>query len=373
MEAQGHELTFIPSGEDRLEALLALIDSANATLRLCFYIYAEDAAGTRVRDALTAAADRGVAVTLILDGFGVDASEAFFAPLKEAGGTCLRFMPRWTRRYLIRNHQKLVLVDEDAGMIGGFNIADDYFASTGNGGWADLGILVRGPAVGRLCQWFAQLEAWTFHSKAQFRGIRRLVREWDPGDGPVQVLLGGPTRRMSSWARRVSQDLEHARKLDLAAAYFSPATLFLGRIARVARRGQSRFLLPAKTDNGATLGAARILYGKLFKRGARIWEFTPAKLHMKMLVLDDIVYIGSANFDVRSLYINLELMLRIEDRALAERMREFLSAHLAVSMEITPEIHKRRATVFNRARWALSWFIVAVVDYTVSRKLNLGL
>jgi cardiolipin synthase len=203
--------------------------------------------------------------------------------------------------------------------------------------------------------------------------MRRLIREWDPGSGPVQWLIGGPIRGLSPWARSVSDDLRAGTRLDMMMAYFSPARVLLGRIARIARQGQTRLLLAAKSDNGATIGASRLLYGPLLKRGARIWEFAPCKLHAKLIVLDDAVYLGSANFDMRSLYINVEIMLRIEDAALAERMREYVAAHLPASQPITRELHRRRLTPFNRIRWALSWLLVSVIDYTVTRRLNLGL
>ena len=90
-------------------------------------------------------------------------------------------------------------------------------------------------------------------------------------------------------------------------------------------------------------------------------------------MLDDTVYLGSANFDMRSLYINLELMLQVKDAALAERMREFVSQHIAASEEITPALHARRSTPWNRFRWRLGWLLVSVIDYTVTRRLNLGL
>lgn len=373
VEAQGHTITFHPAGEDRMAALLALIRGARRTLDMCFYIFADDRAGICVRDALLDAARRGVKVALIVDGFGATATAAFFDPLTEAGATFCRFMPRWTRRYLIRNHQKIVIADGAVAMVGGFNIADDYFTGPEEDGWVDLGVVLRGPVVGNIADWFTALASWTLLPKGQFRTIRRLVREWDPGQGPVRLLLGGPLRGLSTWARCVSEDLGRASRLDMAMAYFSPATILLGKIGRIARKGGTRLLLPSRSDNGATVGASRILYGKLLKRGARIWEFGPARLHTKLIVIDDTVYFGSANFDVRSLYINLELMLRIEDAGLADRLRGFIDTHIAASGEITRALHRQRLTLFNRVRWTLSWFIVAVVDYTVSRKLNLGL
>ncbi|MBB3989145.1 phospholipase D-like domain-containing protein [Croceicoccus naphthovorans] len=371
--AQGQSLTFYPAGQDRLDALLDLIGSATETLNLCFYIFAEDTTSQQVRDALIAAARRGVTVKLVVDGFGAAASDEFLAPLLKAGGRYWRFSANWSQRYLIRNHQKMVIVDGQRAMIGGFNIEDSYFAPPQRNGWNDLGLIVEGSVVDQLQAWFAKMEEWVANPKARWRAIRRIVREWDGGGGPVRLLVGGPTRGLSSWARCVSQDLIEGDRLDMMMAYFSPPKRLVRRIARIASKGQTRLLMAGKSDNGATIGAARALYRPMLKTGARIWEFVPCKLHTKLIVLDDRVYVGSANFDMRSLYINLELMLMIEDAALADQMRGFIAQHLDASLEVTPEVHKKRATVWNRVRWRLSWFLVGVLDYTVSRRANLGL
>ena len=371
--AQGYDLTFFTAGHDRLTALLALIDGARASLRLCFYIFADDDSGRQVVAALTAAVRRGVEVSLIVDGFGSSATpEALFAPLWHAGARFCRFSPRRTIRYLIRNHQKIAIADGAVALIGGFNVEDSYFAPPEQDGWHDLAVRVEGPAVARLADWFDGLLAWTLDPHAQWRAIRRLLREWDPGDGPVQWLLGGPTAGLSSWARCVSEDLRRGRRLDMIMAYFSPGARLLARIGRIGRHGDANLVLAARSDNGATIGASRLLYGSLLKRKARIWEFEPSKLHTKLIVLDDAVYLGSANFDMRSLFINLELMLRIEDAVLAERLRGYVRQHLPACQQITRELHQSRLTLLNRLRWTLSWFIVAVVDYTVTRRLNFG-
>ena len=373
VEAQGQRLVFYPKGADRLRALLDLVEGATQSIRMCFYIFAEDASGVMVRDALAAAAGRGVKVDLILDGFGADARRQFFAPMTEAGGTFCMFSPRWTQRYLIRNHQKIVVVDGRTAMIGGFNVEDSYFAPPEVNGWNDLGVTVEGSAVEDLSRWFDQIDEWTRNPKANWRAIRRMVREWQPGSGPVQVLIGGPTRGLSSWARCVRCDLTGAHRLDMVMAYFSPSWRSLRAIGQVARRGGARLVMAGKSDNGATIGATRALYTYLLKRRTRIWEFAACKLHTKLIVIDDKSYVGSANFDMRSLYLNLEVMLRIEDAALAARLVEFMEGHIAASVAVTPSEHKRRTTPFNWLRWKASWFLVAVVDYTVSRRLNLGL
>jgi cardiolipin synthase len=373
VEAQGLTLRFQPGGRDRLEALTALIEGAREQLKVAFYIFATDECAVRVRDALVAAARRGVDVRLIVDGFGADADERFFAPLVEAGGTFCCFIARWSVRYLIRNHQKIVVADERIAMLGGFNVEDSYFAGPGEDGWNDLAFTIEGPVVARVSDWFDELEDWAKRPNAQLRSIRRKVRRWDCGEGPVQLLIGGPTKGLSSWARAVGRDLVEGERLAMTMAYFSPPPRLLKRMYRIARKGETRLLFPAKSDNGATIGAARALYSKLLEAGARIWEFQPCKLHTKLIVLDDAVYLGSANFDMRSLFLNLEIVLKVEDAALAERMRQYMAHHLEAAEEITPELHARRATWLNRLRWRLSWFLVAVVDYTVSRRLNLGL
>ena len=373
-EAQGQSLTFYPAGKDRREALMELVRGAKETLDVCFYIFAEDEVSTELRDGLCDAASRGVKVTLIIDRFGASATDEFLQPLVDCGGRFLCFSPRWTMRYLIRNHQKMVIADNRSAMFGGFNVEDDYFAPPERNGWNDIGIRIEGDGVRGLSEWFARLLDWTDDDEAHFKEIKQTVRDWSwtSEDGHARWLVGGPTRGLSTWARCVTQDLKEGEKLDIFMAYFSPPYTLLKRIARVAKKGQTRLLMAAKSDNGATIGATRSLYNYLLKRGAKIWEFSPCKLHTKLLVLDDAVYVGSANFDMRSLYLNLEIMLRIEDKALADRMRDFVSHHIEASEHITLEKHRKRATLWNRVRWWAGWVLVSVIDYTVARRTNLG-
>ena len=270
MEAQGHALTCYPGGAERLQRLLELIDSAEASIRMCFYIFADDDAGHAVLESLLAARRRGVEVALLIDSFGSSASpDALFAPLREAGCKYCCFSPHWNVRYLVRNHQKIVVIDDKVGLTGGFNVEKDYFAPPEANGWNDLAVELKGPVVADFARWFDRVEEWTLQRHASWGRIRRLVRDWDPGDARVKLLVGGPTRGLSPWARAVRGDLIAGDRLDMIMAYFSPAARLLARIGRIARRGEARLLLAAKSDNGATIGASRLLYGSLLKRGAK--------------------------------------------------------------------------------------------------------
>lgn len=367
----GHTLSFYPAGKDRMHALIGLIDDAQISLKLFYYMFRGDDSGSRVISALLRAIGRGVDVELLIDSFGSDGEVQAFQPLVQAGGRFTTFMARKGTRYLIRNHQKMAIADNRTAMIGGFNITDHYFASPADGGWHDMGMRIEGDAVGQLVRWFGQLSDWTRSRDENFRAIRALVRNWRPDSGPIKLVLGGPTRVPSSWAMQIKHDIARAHRLDMVMAYFSPPRSYRRLIAKVARRGHARLVLAGKSDNTTTIAAARALYSRLLRAGVEILEFQPTKMHTKLAVADDVTYIGSANFDMRSLRLNLELMLRIEDAALAGRIREYIDTLAIHSNEVTASDHRRHATLWRRMRWWLAWFLVGVLDYSVTRRLSL--
>jgi cardiolipin synthase len=174
----------------------------------------------------------------------------------------------------------------------------------------------------------------------------------------------------NSWWRTIGRDIRRGSRLDMVFAYFAPPGAMVRRIGRLGRRGRARIITAAKSDNNATIAAARHSYSRLLRRHVEMYEYQPAKLHTKLAIVDDIVHIGSSNFDYRSLYINMEIMLRIKDAGFASAMRRYFERELADSKWITPELHKRRANPWRRLKWAMSHFLVNIMDYTVTRRLN---
>lgn len=368
----GNELLLLAGGEERLEALIDLIESARRQVDIYYYIFTDDECGRRVIEALIDARNRDVAVTLMVDAFGSALTpQSLFDPLIEAGARFAWFGAHRSTRYLIRNHQKMVIVDSQCVLIGGFNCDKYYFGSwTETLAWCDLGLLVKGPLAGELQRWFDAIAHWTIDSRQSFRRLRQLVRDWKPPEGQVAWLIGGPTRFLSSWARKVKHDLQHGRQLDLVMAYFSPNPGMMRRIAGIARRGTARVITPAKSDNTATIGAQRHLYKRLLRARVSLFEYQPQKLHMKLIVIDDIVYIGSANFDMRSLFINLELMLRIEDAPFAAETRALVARLVADSRAIDAPAYAAMSGPVRSFIWWLEYLLVGVLDYTVTRRLN---
>jgi cardiolipin synthase len=371
LEVAGNRLTLLADGPERLEALLGLIGGAKESLRFLYYMFMDDSSGTQVRDALIAAAGRGVNVSLLVDGFGSTANREFFRPLEAAGVAFCQFSPKYGRRYLLRNHQKLALADGDRVIIGGFNVSDDYFGTVESGAWRDIGLRVEGASVACLAGYFDSLFEWAQAPDARVRDIRRLLQRSSVTHGKLHWLFGGPSRRLSPWARSVRRDMRSARRLDLVAAYFAPSLGMLRRLSGISRRGgRVRIVTASKSDNNATIAAARNTYWWLLRRGVEIFEYRPTKLHTKLFVVGDLVHIGSANFDMRSLFLNLEMMLRIDDAPFAAAMRRFVDGEVAASQPITLESHRRNRTLLNRLRWAIGYFIVAVADYRIAKRLN---
>jgi len=368
----GNMLRLLPGGCERLEVLIDLIEGARRRLDLYYYIFAKDDCGERIVDALIEARNRDVAVTLIVDAFGsATTPSAFFEPLIDAGVRFAWFGARRSTRYLIRNHQKMAIADGARVVIGGFNCERLYFGKADDvAAWCDLGLLVEGPLVARLREWFDDMAAWTLDTEQRFRGLRRIVRDWQPGEGKAVWLMGGPTRHLNGWARRVKRDLESARRLDLVAAYFSPGGGMIRRMNRIARRGIARLVTALHSDNGATIGAARYLYARLLRTGVGIFEYRPQKLHMKLIVIDGIAYVGSANFDKRSLFINLELMLRVEDEAFAAEARALIDRMVSESRHVDEPTYARMSGPLRKIIWWFDYLLVGVLDYTVTRRLN---
>lgn len=375
----GNRLTMLDTGPRRIEALIALIEGAQRTLRVLYYIYVDDDAGARVRQALIAAAGRGVAVSLIVDGLGSEpaAQRHFFEPFDAAGVTVCRFVPRWGRRYLLRNHQKLALADAELPdrarvIIGGFNIEDSYFGTPAEQAWRDLGLLVEGPAATRLAGYFDALSRWAKKPKGSMRTLRRMLDTWSEPHGTARWLLGGPTRRLSPWARTVKRDMRSAGRFDLIAGYFAPNPAMLTRLDRIGKRGRVRIVLPSKNDHGASIWASRFTYAGLLRKRVQIYEYLTTKLHTKLFVIDNVVYVGSANFDIRSMFLNLEIMLRIDDPAFAAHARAYVEGEIVESEAITPALYKQRTTPWLRVKQAAAYFVMAVLDYNVTRRLNFG-
>jgi cardiolipin synthase len=370
-EVAGNRLEVIESGHGRLKAVLDLIAGAKTSLHVLMYMFNADEAGDAVRSALDAAARRGVDVKLLIDAFGSAAPHPFLDVLKRSGGDYCVFNPTYGRRYLVRNHQKIIVADEQIAIIGGANIDETYLSDTGPEHWRDIWLRIEGSEAAVASPNCEGLYRWAKSKHSTLRSLRRLIGEYSEWRGLLQWKFSGPLSIRNSWWRAIGRDMKRARRLDMIFAYFAPPGAMLRRIGHVGRTGEARLIMAAKSDNNTTIAAARHTYGRLLRKKVKIFEYRPAKLHTKLVVADDIVYIGSSNFDYRSFYLNMEVMLRIKDAGFADAMRGYFERFLIYRTDITSTLNTPGRTIWRRVKWALSHFMVNIVDYSVTRRLNL--
>lgn len=309
-------------GAAKYRALLEAVAGARDHIHLEYYIFEPDRTGAALRDALVAKAREGVRVRLLLDAVGSSAvRRSFLQPLLDAGGEVAWFHPMrlrwfWKRPWVnLRNHRKLVVIDDRIGFTGGINISDEQDEHLCGTAYRDLHIRLEGRVVRELQLVF--VEDWAYAT-----GTAPLpLSGFDPGRGPIatQVVTSGPD---SSWEaiHRAHVGAIHAarRRVWLMTPYFVPGEAAMMALTSAALGGLDvRLMVPRMSDSRLVTYAARSYYDRLLAAGVAIHEYGPRLLHSKVLVCDeDLAIIGSANFDHRSFRLNFELSLLVRDPAL---------------------------------------------------------
>ena len=235
-------------------------------------------------------------------------------------------------------------------------------------GWCDLGLQLEGGLIGELSSSFDEMFAL-----ADFRH-KRFVRLWRAKHKKIVVaanehlLLGGPGRGWNPIRRALHKDMAHARRMQIIQAYFLPTWRIRRALSRAARRGgKVQLLLAGKSDVMLSQLAGRSLYRRLLKSGAQVSEYQPQILHAKLVVIDDAVYVGSANLDPRSLSINYELVIRFQNPQMAAEAREIFSGALQQSQQIDFATWKRSRTFWMKIKERFAHFVLARIDPHVAR------
>lgn len=363
---------WLSTGEIAYRRMLALIGEARVSVRCETYIWRDDEAGSRFRAALVRAAARGVRVQVLVDGVGSAAlPNDYWRELEKAGGCARIFNPISLRRFALRDHRKLLLVDDAIAVIGGFNIGIEYDGDGVSRGWRDLGIELHDPAaLQQLAESFDSLFRDHRLRHWLLRHMRRGSLRWPRFYArPGPVLFSGPRLVRNQFARELLRSLRDAKNVRIVSAYFVPSFRLRLALRRIARRGGTvELLLAGRTDVPLAQLAARTLYGSLLKAGVRIWEYQPQILHAKLAIVDQATFAGTANLDARSMAINYELMVHLHDPHLADEACDLFAADLRHSREINLHDWRRTQTWLTRLRGAWARFLLTKVDPWLARQ-----
>ncbi len=390
----GNSVGLLRGGDALFPALVEAIDAARHEVCLATYIFHADPAADRVTVALINAAQRGVQVKVVLDGFGMLGRLGDLQRrLCEAGVQVAVYRPidRWWNwlqpGQLRRLHLKLCVVDAEIGFVGGINVMDDRFDL--NHGWTDeprldFAVQASGPVVGPIHQ--ATIAAWTrAHLGSAFKDealaivrgaeplarLRRLIKRLRMSRGQGMQATPGVLSRMQAAfvlrdnvrqrrtiERSYIDAIRNARtRVDLMSPYFYPGQPFRRALRHAARRGVAvRLLLQGKLDYRIAGLAARALYDELLGQGVRIYEYTPAYLHAKIGLVDaEWATVGSSNIDPLSLLLNLEANVIVRDAAFNAELSAQFDAAIAVSQEIDPTQKYRPGVLGALRRAVVAW------------------
>jgi len=360
----GSVFRWLPTGALGLEAMLAAIAGAARSVQFEMYIFDPGPLGERFHEALVAARKRGVRVQVLLDAFGsMGLASHFWNRLMQLGGEVRWFNAfRASERYGRRNHRKLLVVDSERAIVGGFNVGEEYNGDGVSGGWRDLGLEILGPLAAALEESFAELFTKVDPPACVFPRFRKTPETAVHGCHWT-LLLSDPGRGHRAFKRALLHDLARARRVQIICAYFVPTWRLRRALMRVARRGgRVQLILAGRSDIEVSRLASHSLYAKLLRAGVEIYEYQPQILHAKLFLIDHVVYAGSANLDARSLNINHELMIRIADEKTAVKARAIFEGDLAHCRSIDAKQWRTSRHLFTRFLEQAAYFLVARLD-----------
>ncbi|EDY85113.1 hypothetical protein VDG1235_4748 [Verrucomicrobiia bacterium DG1235] len=314
--ASGNTTRFLPKGTDAYDVLIDSIQSAKTSIDITTFILSHDAVGRRVIKELSKKAKEGVEVRLLLDAIGSWGKKTLYMlDLEKAGGRIERFMPVFPISFPgatnLRNHRKIAIFDKSSAIVGGRNIGREYMGPTpSKGRWTDFGVYFSGPAVTALNTIFE--EDWAFASRKRGYTPKPLatVPPIENGDSVIEIMASGPDTPGDPFYEKVLASIQEAEKaITIVTPYFIPDEVLLRSLTVKARTGKRvTLIVPKRSNHRITDLARKHFLRELNEAGAHILTYEREMMHGKAMLIDDsMAMTGSANMDLRSLFVNYEV------------------------------------------------------------------
>ncbi len=378
----GHTLTLLRNGEEYFPRLITAIDGATRSVYLETYIYAADATGRKVSDALQHAARRGVVVCLLLDGYGsANLPQEWVEELRAAGVEVLWFRPEisWLtlRRHRLRRlHRKLALVDGRSAFVSGININDDMPGEPITAPRLDYTVEVQGEVVTHIH--VAVRRLWALVSWTNFRRQRERIKLLPAYTNAAQQKVVFLLRDNFRHRRDIEQAYLKAitgaqREIILANAYFLPGKRLRRALLNAARRGvRVVLLLQGKVEYRLQHYATLALYDELLGAGVEIHEYHTSFMHAKVAVVDSYwATVGSSNIDPFSLWLAREANLAVRDEGFAAALRASLLHEIAHGAHpVAPSTWRKQGLwmrLLARTSYAVVRVLTGVIGYARGR------
>lgn len=344
----GNQATLFGGSDEAIDAMVADIDAAQEHVHLTVYIWLTDVSGLKVAEALKRAARRGVACRAIADDIGSMRMirSRHWTDMQQAGVRLSAALPIgnpflriFRRRLDLRNHRKLLIVDDQVTYCGSRNLADAAFRVKPRfAPWVDIVMRLEGPVARQNQHLF--VEDWMVQVDEDLSDLLRKPLRGTPDGFVAQAIGSGPTDRRTAMPEMFETLMHTARReLVVTTPYYLPAESIQSALRAAAYRGvDTTLVVPARNDSWVVGGASRCYYLTLLEAGVKIFEYQDGLLHAKTLTLDGAAtMLGSTNLDPRSFRLNFENNLLFCDRRMTEAVRERQQEYIEQSRPVTLE------------------------------------
>jgi cardiolipin synthase len=354
----GNATRLLVDGGQTFAAMFAAIKSAKTTINLEYYILEDiESDGERLGDLLSAKRQQGVAVNIIYDSYGSNATvPEFFTRLKSAGIQIVEFNPVNPLNPVSlnsRDHRKILVADGATAIVGGINLSTTYQSSgPGKSGgvqskpgqhWRDTDLQIEGPAVAQLQTLF--LEHWSQQKGPPLEQEKYFPAVSAKGPDVVRIVGSTPDKEIPRFYVTLLSAIRNAEKnVWLSAAYFVPTDQEKEDLIGAARRGVDvRLLLPSDSDSKMALAIGRSHYASLLEAGVKIYEIQDEVLHSKTASIDGVwTAVGSSNFDPRSVVFNDEVDALVLGSITANGFQKMFEDDLGRARQIEAAAWRRR-------------------------------
>ncbi|MBA4148626.1 MAG: cardiolipin synthase [Verrucomicrobia bacterium] len=320
----GNRITTLVNGDEIFPDMLEAIRGAQKSITLETYIWSDSEIGREFKKALSERAQAGVNVYVIVDGMGsIRLKQTEINLMRDAGIRFYKFNRRkWYSVNLQinhRTHRKIMIVDGKIGFIGGSCIHDSWLGDAETEDqWRDTHYRIEGPSITQMQGIFA--ENWRQTTGEILHGPDFFPRIQPSGNLLVQCYMSGPKDRQEIVRVSFLYSMSAAKKnIRIAHSYFFPDELTRVTLYEALKRGvEIEVIVPGKLDSKTVKAASRVHWADLMDAGVKFYEYGPAMYHVKKIIVDDeLVIAGSANFDSRSFRINDEANFNVMDRQFA--------------------------------------------------------
>jgi cardiolipin synthase len=357
-----NKVELIKGGSSYFNLLGKLIQNAKHSIYLRVYIWNDDETGNEIKNLLCNAAKRGVKVYAVADGYASQGlSKEFIRRLRDSKVHFKYFEPLWRCSHFYfgrRLHEKIVVVDETKALVGGINFANRYNDTDGIPAWLDYALYVEGEAacnVYRYCyaQWSkAELPpASATNSIKQNCSVRIRFNDWVKGKNQVW-------KTYFNWFNLAEESI------TIMCSYFLPGRVLRKRLSLAAKKGvKVKLILAGPSDVMLAKYAERYLYRWMLRNGIEIYEYQPAVLHAKMMVVDDHwVTIGSFNVNNVSAYASLEMNFDVRNKPFASSVQQLLNSIIEKDcIQVTKKSPVFNTTVFRKFIQKSSYDLIRVI------------